>query len=268
MLVAHAAYKALLFLSAGSVMHGTGGETDLRRMGGLWRPMPWTAAAAVTGAVSLAGVLGLAGYFAKDEILAVANETGRTAAWALGTLGAVLSALYIGRLVFLAFLGSPRGEEADHAHESPWVMLGPLVVLAAGAVGLGALMVGGEAAAFPRYLEPVLGAAPHGTEGLGTVALVALSQAAALGGLLVTWLLYASGRVDWVALRVRTASLQRFLNRVVDARVVDGLVNGFGVLVQWLSRTGRRVQTGLVRSYALGFLLGALALLVYAGVRG
>jgi NADH-quinone oxidoreductase subunit L len=171
-------------------------------------------------------------------------------------------------------------------------MLGPLVVLAAGAVGLGALMVGGEAAAFPRYLEPVLGAAPHGTEGLGTVALVALSQAAALGGLLVTWLLYASGRVDWVALRVRTASLQRFLNRgmyvddlyasvlvapakagsaflayVVDARVVDGLVNGFGVLVQWLSRTGRRVQTGLVRSYALGFLLGALALLVYVGVR-
>src|SRR3972149_2582250 len=160
MLVAHAAYKALLFLSAGSVMHGMRGETDLKRMGGLWRRMPWTAAAATAGAISLAGVFGLAGYFAEGEILSVARGTGR-----LGRVG-------------------------------------------------------------PRP---------------------------ARGGLLVTWLTYASGRVDWLALRVRAASLQRFLHRgmyvddlyarvlvapakagsaflasVVDARVVDGLVNGFG----------------------------------------
>ena len=293
MLAAHAAYKALLFLSAGSVMHGMRGETDLKRMGGLWRRMPWTAAAATAGAISLAGVFGLAGYFAKDEILVVASETGRSAVWTLGTLGAVLSALYIGRLVFLTFFGSPRSEEAEHAHESPPVMLGPLGVLAAGAVGLGALMVDPETGRLPEYLEPVLGAVPHGAEGVGTGALIVLSQVAALGGLLVTWLTYASGRVDWLALRVRAASLQRFLDRgmyvddlyarvlvapakagsaflasVVDARVVDGLVNGFGVVVQWLAGAGRQVQTGLVRNYALGFLLGALVLLVYVGARG
>ena len=208
-------------------------------------------------------------------------------------LGAVLSALYIGRLVFLTFFGSPRSEEAEHAHESPPVMLGPLGVLAAGAVGLGALMVDPETGRLPEYLEPVLGAIPHGAEGVGTGALIVLSQVAALGGLLVTWLTYASGRVDWLALRVRAASLQRFLDRgmyvddlyarvlvapakagsaflasVVDARVVDGLVNGFGVVVQWLAGAGRQVQTGLVRNYALGFLLGALVLLVYVGARG
>ena len=139
----------------------------------------------------------------------------------------------------------------------------------------------------------MLGAIPHGAEGVGTGALIVLSQVAALGGLLVTWLTYASGRVDWLALRVRAASLQRFLDRgmyvddlyarvlvapakagsaflasVVDARVVDGLVNGFGVVVQWLAGAGRQVQTGLVRNYALGFLLGALVLLVYVGARG
>jgi NADH-quinone oxidoreductase subunit L len=114
----------------------------------------------------------------------------------------------------------------------------------------------------------------------------------AFGGLLVAWFVYASGRVDWLAVRMRVASAQRFLNRgmyvddlyanvlvapgkagsaflasVVDTRVVDGAVNGLGVFVQWLARTGRRVQTGLVRSYALAFLLGALALLVYVGFR-
>ena len=292
MLVAHAAYKALLFLSAGSVMHGLHDEADLKRMGGLWRRMPWTAAVMIAGGVSLAGVFGLAGYVAKDEILVVASQTGRTTVWLLGTLGAFLSALYIGRLVFLTFFGRPRSERAERAHESPAVMLAPLVVLAAGALGLGLLMLDPEAGRLPRFLEPVLGVVPHGEEGLGAGLLVVLSQVVALGGLLVTWLVYASGRVDWLAVRVRTASAQRFLSRgmyvddlyanvlvapgkagsaflayVVDARVVDGAVNGFGIFFQWLSRVGRRVQTGLVRSYALGFLIGALLLLAYVGFR-
>jgi NADH-quinone oxidoreductase subunit L len=292
MLVAHAAYKALLFLSAGSVIHGMHDDNDLRRMGGLWRRMPWTAAVMVAGAVSLAGVLGLAGYFAKDEILAVASETGRSAVWALGTVGALLSALYIGRLVFLTFFGRPRSEAAGRAHESPVMMLAPLLLLAAGALGLGALMPGTEAGRLPAFLEPVLGTAPSGTQGLAAGALVVLSQVLALGGLLVAWFVYGSGWVDWLAMRVRAASAQRFLNRgmyvddlyantlvlpgkagsaflayVVDKGVVDGVVNGLGIFVQWLARTGRRVQTGLVRTYALGFLIGALALLAYVGFR-
>jgi NADH-quinone oxidoreductase subunit L len=292
MLVAHAAYKALLFLSAGSVMHGLHGETDLKRMGGLGPPMPWTAAATIAGAISLAGVFGLAGYFAKDEILAVASETGRVSVWLAGTAGAVLSALYIGRLVFLTFFGRPRSEEARVAYESPWIMLAPLMVLAVGALGLGWLMLDPETGRLPMFLEPVLGSVPSGSRGVGAGSLLAISQVVAFGGLFVAWLVYVSGRIDWMALRVRGAGAHRFLSRgmyvddlyanavvapakagsaflayVVDRRAVDGIVNGVGVLVQRLAGTGRRIQTGLVRNYALGFLLGAIVLLAYVGFR-
>jgi NADH-quinone oxidoreductase subunit L len=242
--------------------------------------------------LALAGVYGMAGFWAKDEILLVASQTGRTLVWLLGTFAAFLSAIYIGRLVFLAFFGAPRSEEAERAHESPAVMLAPLVVLAAGALGLGALMLDPEAGRLPSFLEPVLGLVPHGEEGLAEGALIVLSQVVAVGGLLVAWLVYGSGRIDWLALRTRVGSLQGFLASgmhvdelyasalvapgkagsaflayVVDARVLDGVVNGIGALVQRLAAAGRRVQTGLVRTYALGFLLGALALLVYMGVR-
>ncbi len=292
MLVAHAAYKALLFLAAGSVMHGTEQETDLRRLGGLWRRMPWTAATMGAGALSLAGVLGLAGFFAKDEILAVASGTGRGAVWVLGTLGAFCSALYVGRLVSLALLGRPRSDRALHAHESPPVMLLPLAALALGALGLGVLMTDPRTGALPSFLASVLGEVPHGEAGPGEGPLVALSQVTALGGLGLAWYLYASGRVDWLRLRTRLASVQELLARgmyvddlyaaavdrpvrtaaaalawVVDARWVDGLVNGVGRLTQTLAGVGRRVQTGFVRTYALAFLLGAAALLLYAGVR-
>jgi NADH-quinone oxidoreductase subunit L len=291
MLAAHACYKALLFLSAGSVMHGTHDTTDLKRMGGLRRRMPWTAAVTIAGALALAGVYGTAGFWAKDEILLVASQTGRTLVWLLGTFAALLSAVYIGRLVFLAFFGAPRSEEAEDAHESPVVMVAPLVVLAIGALGLGVLMLDPEAGRLPSVLEPVLGLVPHGDEGLGKGALVVLSQILALGGLLVAWFVYGSGRVDWLALRARMGSFQALLARGmyvddlyasavvapgragsallarVDTRVVDGAVNGVGGVVQRLAAVGRRVQTGLVRTYALGFLLGALALLVYMGVR-
>jgi NADH-quinone oxidoreductase subunit L len=292
MLVAHAAYKALLFLSAGSVMHGTRDTTDLKRMGGLWRRMPWTAAVMIAGALSLAGVYGMAGYWAKDEILVLASQSGRTLVWLLGTVAALLSAIYVGRLVFLAFFGAPRSEEAEHAHESPVVMLAPLVVLAVGALGLGVLMLDPEAGRLPSALEPVLGLVPQGEEGLSTTALVVLSQVVAIGGLVLAWFVYGSGRVDWLALRVRAGSIQGFLAHgmyvddlyaralvapgeagsvflasVVDQRIVDGVVNGFGVVVQRLAGVGRRLQTGLVRTYALGFLVGALALLVYVGFR-
>ena len=112
-------------------------ETDLQRMGGLRPPMPVTAWTFLIGALALAGIPPLAGFFAKDQVLEVANHTGRTWIYLLGTLGALLSALYIGRLVFLAFFGPPRSEEAEHAHESPSVMTLPLVLLAAGAVVAG-----------------------------------------------------------------------------------------------------------------------------------
>ena len=134
MLVAHAFYKALMFLGAGSVMHGMHDDTDMKQMGGLLRRMPVTGVTFIVGALALAGVYPLSGFFAKDEILEVANNTGHDVAVRPRHRSArCISALYIGRLVFLTFFGRPRSEEAEHAHESPPVMTIPLVLLAIGA---------------------------------------------------------------------------------------------------------------------------------------
>jgi NADH-quinone oxidoreductase subunit L len=291
MLVAHAFYKALMFLGAGSVMHGMHEETDLQRMGGLIRRMPITGWTFVIGAFALAGVFPLAGFFAKDQILEIANHTGRTWIYLLGTLGALLSALYIGRLVFLAFFGSPRSEEAEHAHESPMVMTIPLLVLAAGAVLAGLVLSTSAEGTLARVLEPVTGPVPEG-EGLSTLALSAIATAIALGALAVAWWVYASGRVEWLTLRERLqplpraarsgwyvdqaystlfvnpgAAAARFTANVFDTKVVDGLVNGVGAGTRRLAAVGRLLQTGFVRSYALAFLLGAVGVLVWVGTR-
>jgi NADH-quinone oxidoreductase subunit L len=292
MLVAHASYKALLFLSAGSVMHGTQNETDMKRMGGLRHVMPWTATLMMIGSLSLAGIFGLAGYWAKDSILAIAGLQGKPLVFWVGTVGALLSALYIGRLVFLTFFGEPRSEEVRHAHESPPIMIVPLVLLAAGALGLGSLALDRETGVLARLVEPALGSLQAGTAGLPEEALVALSQVVAIGGLLVAWLMYGSGRVDWLALRVRLSSLHRFLNRgmyvddvyssmlvapgkagaaflayVFDQGAIDGAVNGVGSAFRELAQFGRKVQSGLVRNYALAFLVGAALVFLYVGFR-
>ena len=291
MLVAHAFYKALMFLGAGSVMHGMHEETDLQRMGGLIRRMPITGWTFVIGALALAGIPPLAGFFAKDQILEIANHTGRTWIYLLGTLGALVSALYIGRLLFLAFFGEPRSEEAEHAHESPPVMTVPLTVLAAGAVVSGLLLANSAEGTLARFLEPVTGAIPEG-EGLSTPALSVIATAIALGAIAVVWWVYASGRVQWLTLRERLQPLPRaarngwyvdqaystlFVNpgiaaarfsaNVFDAKGVDGRVNGLGGGVRRLAAAGRRIQTGFVRSYALGLFVGAVGVLLWLGTR-
>jgi len=291
MLVAHAFYKALMFLGAGSVMHGMHEETDLQRMGGLIRRMPITGWTFAIGALALAGIPPLAGFFAKDQILEIANHTGRTWIYLLGTLGALLSALYIGRLLFLAFFGEPRSEEAEHAHESPSVMTLPLVLLAVGAVVSGLWLATSAEGTLAIALEPVTGPVPPG-EGLSTLAMSAIATAIALGALAVAWWVYASGRVEWLTLRERLQPLPRaarngwyvdqaystlFVNpgiaaarfsaNVFDTKVVDGLVNGVGAGVRRLAAGARLVQTGFVRSYALAFFLGAVGVLVWLGTR-
>jgi NADH-quinone oxidoreductase subunit L len=291
MLVAHAFYKALMFLGAGSVMHGMHEETDLQRMGGLIRRMPITGWTFVIGALALAGIPPLAGFFAKDQILEIANHTGRTWIYLLGTLGALLSALYIGRLLFLAFFGEPRSEEAEHAHESPSVMTLPLVLLAVGAAVSGLWLARSAESTLARFLEPVTGAVPEG-EGLSTLTLSVIATGIALGAIAVAWWVYASGRVEWLTLREQLQPLPRaaaagwyvdhaystlfvnpgiaaarFCANVFDTKVVDGLVNGVGGGVRRLAAAGRRIQTGFVRSYALGLFVGAVGVLLWLGTR-
>jgi NADH-quinone oxidoreductase subunit L len=289
-LVAHAFYKALMFLGAGSVIHGMHEEQDLRQMGGLRTVMPITFVTFLIGGLSQAGVPPLAGYFAKDAVLEIANLTGRQAVYVLGTFGALLSAAYIGRMLFLAFFGEPRSDRARQAHESPAVMTIPLAVLAAGAALIGWLNLSPEGR-LGTFLEPVVGPVPAG-EGLPTGALAAIAVTVALGALALAWRIYGSGRVDWLALRERLAPLpetlrngwyvDRAYDRVViqplkalagliaftvDAKGVDGLVNAVGGGVRRLADRSRIVQTGFVRSYAAVLLVGGVAVLVYVGSR-
>ncbi len=290
-LVAHACYKALMFLGAGSVMHGTHDEQDMRRMGGLRRAMPWTFATFTIGGLGQAGVPPLAGFFAKDALLEVANHTGREAVFVLGTVAAFLTAFYIGRMICLTFLGRARSDAAEHAHESGWVMLVPLAVLAIGVVVVGILQLSPEGA-ITTALEPVVGVTALGA-GLSVAALIGIAVAVALVSLALAWWIYGSGRVDPVAFRaglepMATAAergwyvdraydvaivqpakaLARLTSDVVDALVIDGAVNGIAGLVKRSASGGKLLQTGFVRTYALVLFLGAVLVLGFIGVRG
>ena len=286
-LVTHAFFKALLFLGAGSVIHGLGGEQDLRKMGGLAPRMVVTTITMTIGAAGLAGVPGLAGFFSKDEILAAAFRGHRRLLWALLLLGAFLTAFYTFRLILLTFFGGPRmSKEAAHrVHESPGVMTGPLVVLALLTVVAGwAWGVPSEhGTRFERFLTPVFPVAAEPPGGAAAFMLLILSVIVVAAGITLAWFLYMSSPVraetiglpktpvhrlllnayyvdalyDRVIVRPLFA-LSGFLAGIVDLRVIDGLVNAVGRAVVASAGGLRRLQTGYVVNYALTMLAGAV----------
>ncbi|HEV8441580.1 MAG TPA: NADH-quinone oxidoreductase subunit L [Methylomirabilota bacterium] len=291
-LVTHAFFKALLFLGAGSVIHGLQGEQDLKRMGGLAPRMLITTVTFLVGALGLSGVPPLAGFFSKDEILAATFHTGHRALWALLVIGAFMTAFYTFRLVFLAFFGGPRMSKdvAHHVHESPAVMTVPLVLLAVLTVvaGLAVGIPSSHGTAFARFLQPVLPL--HESEhGAGLAfALLVLSALVAVGGVALAWVLYglrpvrgesvgvARNPVHQLLLRkyyvdelydavfVRPLlALFRWCARAFDLGLIDGIVNGLGHAVTGWARGMRRIQTGFVMNYALGILLGAVAVVAF-----
>ncbi|PYN08568.1 MAG: NADH-quinone oxidoreductase subunit L [Candidatus Rokuibacteriota bacterium] len=290
-LVTHAFFKALLFLGAGSVIHGLHGEQDLRKMGGLSPRMVTTTITMTIGAAGLAGVPGLAGFFSKDEILAAAFF-GRRAAWALLLAGAFMTAFYTFRLIFLAFFGAPRMSKdvAHHVHESPRVMTWPLIALAALTLiaGVAVGVPAEHGTTFERFLAPVL--PMHETEhgGSAGVMLLVLSVIVVAAGIMLAWFMYlaspvkaeAIGRptspvhrlllnawyVDWLydrAIVRPIGALSVLLAGVFDLGVIDGIVNGLGRAVVWASAGLRRLQTGYVVNYALTMLAGAVIFIAY-----
>ena len=281
-LFTHAFFKALLFLGSGSVIHALGGEQDMRRMGGLWRKIPWTFATFVVGTLAIAGIPPLAGFFSKDAILGSALEEGHRALFVVGLLTAGLTAFYMARLVFLTFFGPFRGgsEAEHHLHESPWVMLAPLVILAVGSVGAGFVPVPGmvaevlrlpaEAGHHPAWLPTVATlVAILGIAAAYWLYLMLPDLAARLGARLrpigrVLEEKYFFDRVyDGFARRVVVEGSRRVLWRGLDATVIDGAVNGLGLLTAGFARTVRMAQTGFVRAYALLILGGAVTVLGY-----
>ena len=190
-LYTHAFFKALLFLGSGAVIHALGGEQDLRRMGGLRKDLPITYWTFLIGSIAIAGVPGLAGFFSKDEILYKTFASGHTVLWVVGLITSAMTAVYMFRLVFLAFHGERRGGEAaghghghgggHHLHDAPPAMALALIVLAVGSVVAGYAgfphALGGSNA-LETYLAPSLGArgerhagaAPESSEAAGLAA--------------------------------------------------------------------------------------------------
>ena len=291
----HGFFKALLFLAAGSVMHALANETDVWKMGGLRRAMPLTFATSLVAWLAISGLPPFSGFFSKEEILAAALGTpGAQGVWIIGAVVAGLTAFYMSRWFFLIFLGDSRVEAHQHPHESPPSMTVPLVVLAvASAVGG---LIGVTPASIARfweldagwlftYLAPSVTPYAGETPFLNEVAAGLLVTAAAVIGILSAWRLYLRP-VDHAALReslggvYRLAAGRFFVDEVydhsvaaggralmrgsafVDSRIVDGAVNGLARGTGRFADVGRRVQTGFVRSYALGMLIGTVVVTV------
>lgn len=293
----HAFFKALLFLGAGSVIHAMHHEQDMRSMGGLKKYLPITYGTMLIGTIAIAGIPPFSGFFSKDEILAYAFHSSPIL-WGLGFVGALFTAFYMFRMLFLTFYGKFRGteEQAHHLHESPVQMTLPLIVLAVlsvigGVINLPSALGGGHWLA--NFLSPTFSYTnaripevhlDHSTEYI----LMAVSALAAIVLAVIAYQKYVK-RVDvpqpdgaeqgslyklsynklyidelYVALFVKPLNaLSKFFYKVADKAGIDGLVNGVADLISASGRGIRQLQSGYVGFYIIMMVLGVAAILLY-----
>jgi NADH-quinone oxidoreductase subunit L len=297
-LVTHAFFKALLFLSAGSVMHAMGNVIDMRRFGGLRRVLPITHATFLCGALALAGFPLLSGFWSKDDILALAWRAGKPtdpfgnyymALLIIGLATAGLTAFYTFRAYFLTFWGAERlpPEAGEHAHESPPVMTVPLIILALGAVALG-YIIGPATQWLSRFMyrTPLIVTSSQQPQHETNWILLALSSGLALAGIAGAAWVYVSkpGRADRMARDfggMYQLSVNRFhldelyaffvvmplaglatFCRIIDLYVIDSLVDLVGQVPRLVGALFRPMQNGLVQFYALAMVLGLAVFLI------
>jgi NADH-quinone oxidoreductase subunit L len=303
-LLTHAFFKALLFLAAGSVIHALSGEQDMRNMGGLRKRIPVTFWTMTSGVFAIAGIWPFAGFFSKDEILYqtfISNNPIAKLLWLVGLVTAGMTSFYMFRLWFKTFFGEERFEEnapdthghdshSHGVHESPWVMLLPLVIL-----GILSFVGGWGHVAFGNFLSPVFGngsgTAAEATTAAGSgleLTLAAVSLIVVAIGFFFAWLFYYKkpGTAAALALKVKplyslienkywvdeiygaliVTPLLMFTRLILAGLIDTGLVNGSGALAgattRGLSTVTRRIQSGNIRSYAGWLALGAAAILV------
>jgi len=301
-LMTHAFFKALLFLAAGSVIHAMGGEQNMLHMGGLSKKIKVTYWTMLIATLAIAGFPPLAGFFSKDSILLAAfnREPGWHPLYVLGLLTALMTSFYMFRLIFLTFHGKQRYDEHHvHVHESPWSMLGPLVILAILSIIGGWLAApsfwGGEDH-FTAFLAPVFGGAhAEGEAALSEAAahsleltLAGVAVFAALLGLLTAFWLYLRqpGKPAEIAKSLKgvyttlynkyyvdefygAAIVKPLLSlstnvlwKIIDVEAIDGTVNGIAHGTTATGDVTRRTQSGNTRSYAVWVVVGALTILI------
>ena len=279
-LMTHAFFKALLFMAAGSVIHSLDGEQDLRKMGGLQKVMPLTHATFLIGALALAGFPLTSGYFSKEAIILSSYhaEMGNIVFWAIAVLTAGMTAFYIFRVYLFTFFGKLRSPEA-HPHESPMIMVAPLLVLAALA------LLGGVLGPWvDSFLAPVFGHVAHSHDNaLETIALIA-----GIGGIATAGLLYMVSKqrldlfkealaplydlllhkyyvdeiYDYLIVRP-TKAIGAFLEQKAEREGVDFTVDQVGLQIKEVSHVISLWQSGKVRSYALNMIVGVVTILMF-----
>jgi NADH-quinone oxidoreductase subunit L len=280
-LIAHGFFKAGLFLGAGSVKHEMDDEVDMRRFGGLAKVMPVTFVTFLLGYLAIIGVPPFSGFFTKDGIIDAAFDKGGTSGAILGVatvLGAVITAFYMSRVMFMTFAGERRWDDKVKPHEAPKTMTVPMILLAIGSVAAGGFLILDSRLA--DFLAPVTGAPPTShavftTAGIVTLVLVVV-------GFGIAWAIYGrrqipvtapagspitvAARKDLYGDAINESLLMRpgqWLTRLsvyFDNRGVDGLVNTVAATFGGTSGRVRKVQTGFVRSYALSMFVGAVLL--------
>jgi len=271
-LEAHAFFKALLFLAAGSVLHSLLNVRDINKMGGLWRKMPVTITAMFIGALALSGFPYTAGFFSKDSIISASFSVSYLA-WALLAVGGFLTALYSFRMFFRVALGKPRSYAAEHAHESGWIMLIPVIILAFFSLIFGI---------FQNGFYTFLGARTAEITSLDAVPVVLM-----LGAMGLAYYAYgrtssipekvANGARDFYLLVKNKFFIDTFYTNVISERavlgfsaVMDGferrVLNGFIDLIGYFfanaGKAVRKIQTGLARQYATIVLIGLILALI------
>ncbi|MBF0464310.1 MAG: NADH-quinone oxidoreductase subunit L [Nitrospirae bacterium] len=295
-LYTHAFFKALLFLGAGSVIHAMEGEQDINMMGGLKKHMPVTYLTMLLASLSISGVPGLSGFFSKDEILWMAYAHGDGVGkfvYLLGAITALLTAFYSFRLIYVTFHGSFRGghDKEHHLHESPQSMTLPLIALALGAVAAGYVgiphILGGHDS-FAHFLAPVVGEAEaHGSLSQEWFVMIS-SIVIAITGILAAYYFYIKNTKIPEGIAKTFSPIYKILfnkyyvdeiydvlivkpaywfsgaviNKITDAIVIEGVVNGLPTIVEWFSRRLRKIQTGIVLHYSMFMAAGMFILLI------
>ncbi|MBT5027927.1 MAG: NADH-quinone oxidoreductase subunit L, partial [Nitrospina sp.] len=280
-LMTHAFFKALLFMAAGSVIHSLDGEQDLRNMGGLKKVMPLTHATFLIGALALAGFPLTSGFFSKEAIILSSYhaEMGNIVFWAIAVLTAGMTAFYIFRVYFYTFSGEIRSPDA-HPHESPMIMVTPLLVLSTLA------LLGGFLGPWvDSFLGPVFG---HIAEHPHDNALESIALLAGIGGIATAALLYMVSKerlalfkeamapvydlllhkyyvdeiYDYLIVRP-TKAIGLFLEQKAERDGVDYVVDQVGLQVREVSHVISLWQSGKVRTYALNMIVGVVTILLF-----